>query len=36
MKENELISLGWSVLTIWECQVKDLACLEDKIKRFLG
>lgn len=36
MKENQLISLGWDVLTVWECQVKDLAFLEEKIKRFLG
>lgn len=27
--------LGWSVLTIWECQLGDIAKLTNKIRRFL-
>lgn len=26
---------GWSVLTVWECQLKDTAGLERRIRRFL-
>jgi DNA mismatch endonuclease (patch repair protein) len=28
--------LGWRVLTIWECQTKDLLALGTRVKRFLG
>jgi DNA mismatch endonuclease (patch repair protein) len=27
--------LGWSVMTIWECQLRDMARLENRIRRFL-
>lgn len=27
--------LGWSVMTIWECEVRDLGKLERRIRRFL-
>ncbi|MEM5449096.1 very short patch repair endonuclease [Paraburkholderia guartelaensis] len=30
-----LRQLGWSVLTIWECQLSDAAKLADRIRRFL-
>ena len=30
-----LIDLGWDVLTIWECEVSDTACLEHRIAKFL-
>lgn len=26
---------GWKVLTVWECQIKDTAGLEQRIRRFL-
>ena len=27
--------LGWGVMTIWECQLRDIAKLADRIRRFL-
>lgn len=30
-----LEQLGWSVLTIWECEVRDLAKLEARVRGFL-
>jgi len=32
----ELKKLGWKILVIWECQLKDLAKLKDKIISFLS
>ena len=32
---RELRRLGWSVLTIWECQLGDTAKLANRIRRFL-
>ena len=32
---TELAALGWSVLVIWQCEVKDLSGLEQKIKDFI-
>lgn len=34
--EAELKHMGWRVLTIWECQVKDLDALGNRIRGFLG
>lgn len=34
-KESELKSLGWKVLTIWDCEIKDEDLLIEKIKKFL-
>ena len=34
--KRKLNSLGWSCLTVWECQTKDLDQLESKLRRFLG
>ncbi|MCO1349985.1 very short patch repair endonuclease [Burkholderia vietnamiensis] len=31
----ELQALGWSVLTIWECQVQDTAALKARLSAFL-
>lgn len=31
-----LEALGWSVLTVWECEAKDEAQVSDSIQRFLG
>jgi DNA mismatch endonuclease (patch repair protein) len=33
--ERSLRKDGWKVLTIWECQLKDVPRLENKIRRFL-
>ena len=33
---EELQRLGWDVLVIWECQVKDTKSLVDTIMKFLG
>jgi len=37
-KENrkQLKKLGWQILTIWECQVKDLEKLKKMVTKFLG
>lgn len=34
-KETELKDLGWKVLTIWDCEIKDENSLIKKIKKFL-
>ncbi len=34
-KESELKDLGWKVLTIWDCEIKDESSLIEKIKLFL-
>lgn len=31
-----LEAMGWSVLTVWECEAKDGAQVSDSIQRFLG
>jgi DNA mismatch endonuclease (patch repair protein) len=31
-----LKSSGWKVLTIWECEIKDLGKVEKRLIRFLG
>jgi DNA mismatch endonuclease (patch repair protein) len=33
---QKLVSMGWSVLTLWECQLTDLQKLADRITSFLG
>jgi DNA mismatch endonuclease (patch repair protein) len=33
---EELRKLGWRILTIWECQLKDIDRLQQQILRFLG
>jgi DNA mismatch endonuclease (patch repair protein) len=32
---RSLNSLGWSVLVIWECEIKDLESLTERLKLFL-
>ncbi len=32
---HELKKSGWSVLTIWECEIRNLDSLREKISRFL-
>jgi DNA mismatch endonuclease (patch repair protein) len=34
--EEKLEAIGWGYLTIWECELKDLASLQKKIRAFLG
>jgi DNA mismatch endonuclease (patch repair protein) len=31
-----LAALGWKVLTVWECQTKDLEALRERVVKFLG
>ncbi|MEW6762575.1 MAG: very short patch repair endonuclease [Pseudomonadota bacterium] len=33
---QELELSGWDVLTVWECELKDLDALEDRLSNFLG
>lgn len=33
---QELILAGWEVMVIWECQLSDLAILEERLRCFLG
>ncbi len=33
--QEKLIGLGWRVLVIWECEVKDSGALSSRIKNFL-
>lgn len=33
---KELVELGWSVLVIWECEIRDHTALKDRIVRFLN
>jgi len=35
-KQEELISLGWEILVVWECQIGDKEQLENTIRAFLG
>lgn len=32
---RRLARLGWNVLVVWECQTRDLAQLESRLRRFL-
>lgn len=34
-KENELRALGWDVLVVWECELKDEAALRSRLVDFL-
>ena len=34
--EAALAGRGWKVLTIWECQLRDTASIENKIRTFLA
>ena len=33
--QKELKKEGWRVLTVWECEIKDEAKLERRLRRFL-
>ncbi|MDM8347670.1 DNA mismatch endonuclease Vsr [Pseudomonas sp. sp1636] len=32
---DQLDTLGWDVLIIWECQLRDVSALENKIREFI-
>ncbi|MFG8730413.1 very short patch repair endonuclease [Pseudomonas aeruginosa] len=32
-KASELEALGWRVLLVWECETRDLAALEERLRR---
>ena len=32
---SELAILGWEVLTVWECELKDMTLIENRLKDFL-
>jgi DNA mismatch endonuclease (patch repair protein) len=32
---KELVGLGWGYLVIWECELRDLSSLQEKIRAFL-
>lgn len=31
-----LPDLGWAVLELWECEVRDLQATEERIRQFMG
>lgn len=33
---EKLIQAGWDVLVVWECQLRDLSALENRLRIFLG
>jgi DNA mismatch endonuclease, patch repair protein len=33
---RKLRALGWGVLTVWECQVKDPRRVAERVRGFLG
>jgi len=35
-KEAALTEAGWGVMTIWECELRDMGSLENRIRTFLG
>jgi DNA mismatch endonuclease (patch repair protein) len=36
LNQMMLIDSGWNVLVIWECQIKDLGNLREKLSKFLS
>jgi DNA mismatch endonuclease, patch repair protein len=36
VKKNKIEDLGWRVLTIWQCEIKNLENIENKILNFLN
>lgn len=34
--KTALLSIGWDVLIIWECQIKDEAAIKQRLLEFLG
>ncbi|CAJ0871564.1 hypothetical protein AMST5_02334 [freshwater sediment metagenome] len=33
---EKLAALGWRALTVWECELKDKAAVEKKLRKFVG
>ncbi|MFJ5955290.1 very short patch repair endonuclease [Paenarthrobacter sp. NPDC092416] len=36
LQVDALRTAGWDVLTVWECELKDVSALEDRLTGFLG
>jgi DNA mismatch endonuclease, patch repair protein len=36
LSESKLSALGWRVLVVWECETRDLAKLERRLRRFFA
>jgi DNA mismatch endonuclease, patch repair protein len=34
--ENKLCAIGWSVLTVWECELRDPQALQHRVEAFLS
>lgn len=34
--QQELVQMGWKVLVLWECMLKDTVALQEMIRRFLN
>ncbi|MGD0961444.1 MAG: very short patch repair endonuclease [Methylomonas sp.] len=34
--QNALHAMGWEVLVVWECQIKDREALNERLKQFLA
>ena len=34
--EKQLVDLGWRVLIVWECELRDEVALKDRLRAFLG
>jgi DNA mismatch endonuclease, patch repair protein len=34
--QRRLLSMGWSFLVIWECEIKDAHCIARRLEDFLG
>ena len=34
-KERDLRSVGWDVLTVWECETRDVIALESRLREWL-
>lgn len=35
LKEAALVETGWDVMTVWECELRDVTSLQNKIRTFL-
>ncbi|TQS89573.1 very short patch repair endonuclease [Arthrobacter sp. TS-15] len=35
LQREQLTAAGWQVLTVWECQLKNMSVLEDRLTAFL-
>ncbi len=35
IQQTELIAAGWSVMVVWECEIRDLPALTSRLREFL-